>query len=106
MVKNIFKSLKSFNWRMWAAMLSTLLIPSLYQTLRIYFLGDMPGDWGVNIASQLSWINLLYEILEEALILPLFFLLGKSVNSKEEIENKTRTGLLISCSAYITLSII
>lgn len=66
----------------------------------------MPGDWGVNIASQLSWVNLLYEIIEEAFILPLFFILGKSLGSKEELENKTRTGLLISGGAYFTLSIL
>ena len=87
-------------------MAATLLIPALYQTLRIFFLGDMPGDWGVNIASQLTWVNLLYEIIEEAFILPLFFLLGKSLGSKEELENKTRTGLLISGGAYLTLSIL
>lgn len=85
-------------------MAATLLIPALYQTLRIFFLGDLPGDWGVNIASQLSWVNLIYEIVEEALILPLFFLLGKSLGSKEEMANKTRTGLLISFTAYAVLS--
>lgn len=105
-VKSIWKSIKSFNWRLWLVLAATLLIPALYQTLRIFFLGDMPGDWGVNIASQLAWVNLLYEIIEEAFILPLFFLLGKSLGSKEELENKTRTGLLISGGAYLTLSIL
>lgn len=104
--KSIWKSLKTFNWRLWLVLAATLLIPALYTTLRIFFLGDMPGDWGVNIASQLSWVNLLYEIIEEAFILPLFFLLGKSLGSKEELENKTRTGLLISGGAYLLLSIL
>ena len=105
-MKSIFKSIKTFNWRLWLVLAVTLLIPALYQTLRIFFLGDMPGDWGVNIASQLAWVNLLYEIIEEAFILPLFFLLGKSLGSKEELENKTRTGLLISGGAYLVLSIL
>ena len=105
-MKSIIKSIKTFNWRLWLVLATTLLIPALYQTLRIFFLGDMPGDWGVNIASQLSWVNLLYEIIEEAFILPLFFLLGKSLGSKEELENKTRTGLLISGGAYLVLSIL
>ena len=105
-MKSILKSIKTFNWRLWLVLAVTLLIPALYQTLRIFFLGDMPGDWGVNIASQLSWVNLLYEIIEEAFILPLFFLLGKSLGSKEELENKTRTGLLISGGAYLVLSIL
>ena len=105
-MKSIIKSIKTFNWRLWLVLATTLLIPALYQTLRIFFLGDMPGDWGVNIASQLAWVNLLYEIIEEAFILPLFFLLGKSLGSKEELENKTRTGLLISGGAYLVLSIL
>ena len=105
-MKSIIKAIKTFNWRLWLVLAATLLIPALYQTLRIFFLGDMPGDWGVNIASQLAWVNLLYEIIEEAFILPLFFLLGKSLGSKEELENKTRTGLLISGGAYLVLSIL
>ena len=106
LVKSIFKSIKTFNWRLWLVLAATLLIPALYQTLRLFFLGDMPGEWGVNIASQLTWVNLLYEIIEEAFILPLFFLLGESLGCQEELENKTRTGLLISGGAYLVLSII
>ena len=105
-MRTILKSIKTFNWRLWLVLAVTLLIPALYQTLRIFFLGDMPGDWGVNIASQLAWVNLLYEIIQEAFILPLFYLLGKSLGSKEELENKTRTGLLISGGAYLTLSVL
>ena len=102
----IIKSIKTFNWRLWLALAATLLIPALYQTLRIFFLGDMPGDWGLNIASQLSWVNLIYEIVEEALILPLFFLLGKSLGAKDELTNKTKTGLLIGFGAYSILSVV
>lgn len=105
-MKTIIKSIKTFNWRLWLVLAATLLVPALYQTLRLFYLGDMPGDWGVNIASQLSWVNLLYEIMQEAFILPLFYLLGKSLGAKEELENKTRTGLLISGGAYLLLSIL
>ena len=105
-MKRILNSIKTFNWKLWLVLAITLFVPALYQTLRIYFLGDMPGDWGVNIASQLTWINLIYEIIGEAFVLPLFFLLGKSLGSKEELENKTRTGLLISGGAYLLLSIL
>ncbi len=105
-MKSIWKSIKTFNWRLWLVISVTLLIPAIYQTVRVFFLGDLPNTWGFNIASQLSWVNLIYEIIQEAFILPLFFLLGKSLTNKEEIENKTRTGLLISFSAYLILSIV
>lgn len=105
-MKSVLRSIKTFNWRLWLVLAVTLLIPALYQTLRLHFLGNMPGDWGVNIASQLAWVNLIYEIIEEAFILPLFFILGKSLGSKEELENKTRVGLLISGGSYLVLSVL
>ena len=66
---------RSFPYRLWLAVLATLLLPTVYQTVRVYFLGDLPAADGVNIASQLSWVNLFYEIVQEALILQLFYLL-------------------------------
>lgn len=105
-MKSIAKSLKTFNYRLWLVLAITLLIPALYQTVRIYFLGNIESDWGVNIASQLSWVNLLYEIIQEAFILPLFYILGKSLGNNEELENKTRGGLLISLISYFILSLI
>ncbi len=46
-MKTILRTVKTVNWRLWLVLVATLTIPALYQTLRIHFLGDMPGDWGV-----------------------------------------------------------
>jgi Na+-driven multidrug efflux pump len=64
----------------------------------------MPNDWGFNIASQLSWVSLFYEIIQEALILPLFFVLGKSLSNKNEFTNKIKGGLLLTGVIYLILS--
>lgn len=105
-MERIKRALKSVDYKLWFAILVTMFIPTLYQTVRIFFLGDMPSDWGFNIASQLSWINLFYEVIQEALILPLFFLLGKSVSQKEEFENKMSTGLLVVGTIYLIMSML
>lgn len=102
----VVRALKTVNYRLWFAILATMLLPTVYQTVRIYFLGDMPSDWGVNIASQLSWVNLLYEVVQEAMILPLFFLLGKSLQNREEFANKVRTGLSVTAIVYLIVSVI
>jgi hypothetical protein len=78
-MKVIINALKSINYRLLFAILLLMLFPTIYQTVRIFFLGNMPNDWGFNIASQLSWVSLFYEIIQEALLLPLFFILGKSL---------------------------
>lgn len=105
MTMRIIKALKTINYRLLLAVLATMLLPTIYQTVRIYFLGDLPSDVGINIASQLSWVNLIYEVVQEALILPLFFLLGKSLSDKDEIANKVRTGLAITAGIYLIVSV-
>lgn len=103
-MKRIISALKTVNYRLWLAILAMMMLPTVYQTVRIFFLGNMPSDWGFNIASQLSWVNLFYEVIQEALILPLFFLLGKSLKSKPELENKVRSGLLVTGIVYLVVS--
>lgn len=105
-MSSIIRALKTVNYRLWLAILMMMLLPTLYQTVRIYFLGDMPGDWGYNIASQLSWVNLFYEVIQEALILPLFFLLGKSLMDRKELENKVKTGLITTGGIYLFISLL
>ena len=84
----ITRALGTVNYKLLVAIFATMFLPTIYQTVRVFFLGSMPDDWGFSIASQLSWVNLCYEIIQEGLILPLFFLLGKSLNNKQEFENK------------------
>jgi len=105
MLTNIGRSMKRINYRLFFALLLMGLIPTVYTTVRIFFLGQMPGDWGFNIASQLSWVNLLYEIVQEALILPLFYFIGMAMAEHRELENRVRTGLILTTGVYALLSI-
>ena len=86
------------------ALLVLGLCPTVYTTLRVFFLGELPGEYSFSIAGQLSWVNLLYEILSEAIVLPLFFFIGKVLTDKKEFTNRMRTGLLVSVGAYMVLS--
>jgi Na+-driven multidrug efflux pump len=61
---------------------------------------------GGNIASQLSWVNLLYEILQEAIILPLFYFIGKAIKNQKNLQNKYRSGLILTGLIYSLLSIL
>lgn len=70
------------------------------------FLGQLPGEWSYSIAGQLSWVNLLYEVINEAIILPLYFFMGQAVSDKEEYSNRIRSGLLISLGIYAVCSVL
>ena len=100
------KSLKRFDWKLYFALLFTGLLPTIYTTLRINYLGNLPGDWGVNIASQLVWVNLILEVIYEALILPLFYLIGKTIDDKSKTINKVKSGLSLTFGIYLSCAII
>ena len=104
--ENTRKSLRRFNWKLYFALLLTGLLPTLYTTVRINYLGNLPGDWGVNIASQLVWVNLILEVIYEALILPLFYLIGKTIDDRNKTVNKIKSGLALTCGIYLVCAII
>ena len=105
-MEKIKKSLKSINGRLFLALLVMGLCPTLYTTLRTFFLGQLPGEWSYSIAGQLSWVNLLYEIINEAIILPLYFFMGQAVSDKKEFTNRIQSGALISLGIYTVCSVL
>lgn len=105
-MKRIVDALKTVNYKLWIAILSLMVLPSIYMTVRVFFLGQMPNEWGVNIASQLQYVNLFYEVIQEALILPLFFIMGKVVHDRQEFQNRAKSGLLVTAVIYFFASLI
>jgi Na+-driven multidrug efflux pump len=100
------KSLERFNWKLYFALLLTAVLPTIYTTVRINYLGDMPGDWGFNIASQLAWVNLMLEVVQEALILPLFYCIGITIANREETINRVRTGMTVTLGLYLVFTVV
>ena len=106
MINKLKLSLKNINYKLFIALLVMGLCPTIYTTLRVFWLGELPGEWSFSIAGQLSWVNLLYEVINEAIILPLFYFIGKVILDKKEFTNRIKTGLLMSFVVYLCLSII
>jgi len=104
--KQMSDCFEGFNFRLYGSLMLISLLPVIYTTIRIYFLGNLPGDWGFNIASQLAWVNIFYEVVQEALILPLFYLIGKALHDRGELSNRIRTGLLTSFLVFLVISIL
>ena len=97
-------SLSRINYKLFAALLVLGLAPTVYNTVRVFFLGQLPGEWSFSIAGQLSWVNLIYEIINETIILPLFYFIGKVKDDKKAFSNRVRTGMLLSLGIYAVLS--
>ena len=104
MFTKIKRSVCSLNYKLYMALLLMGFLPAIYNTLRVFFLGQLPGEYAYSIAGQLSWVNLLYEITGEAIILPLFYFMGKAKQDTTTFTNLIRSGLLITFVIYAVLS--
>ena len=104
MLSKFKSSLNNINYKLYFALLILGLAPTVYTTVRVFFLGSLPGEYSFSIAGQLSWVNLLYEIINEAIILPLFYFIGKVVTDKKEFTNRVKTGMLMALGIYLILS--
>ena len=88
------------------ALLIRLIMPTVYQTVRVSILGNLPDTSQINIASQMAWVNVVIEIIDESLIVPLYFCLGDSINDARITKNKIKTGLITSGFVYCVFSIL
>lgn len=93
--------MRRFNYRLYFALLLTDVLPTIYTTVRIHYLGELPKTAGVNIASQLQWVNVILEVIEEALIKPLYFCIGLTIGNARETQNKVKSGLLVTFLVYL-----
>ncbi len=106
MLTKTLKSIKNINLKLFLSLLILGLCPTVYTTVRVFFLGQLPGEYSYSIAGQLSWVNLIYEIVNEAIILPLYFFLGKVITDKKEFSNRVKTGLMLTFAVYTVLSLL
>ena len=100
------RSISKINFRLYFALLLLGLCPTVYTTVRIFFLGQLPSEWAYSIAGQLGWINLLYEIMNEAILLPLFYFMGKVVSDRKAFANRVQSGLLVTGGIYTLFSLV
>lgn len=106
MILRIKESLKNINFQLFFALLLIGVIPTIYTTFRVFLVGQLPNEYAYSIAGQLTWINLMYEVVKEAIILPLFFFIGNVINDKNELTNRIKTGILLSFTLYAFLSLV
>lgn len=95
-----------FDIKLWFAFFLLMIIPSVQNIIRLHFIGEMPNEWGFNIASQIQWLNILYEIIKEALLVPLFYMLFISYRKSDtDLANSVINGLIIVFLVHVTFSI-
>lgn len=105
-MKERFKQLKSFNWRLFAALCALALIPAIYQTVKTFIISSTGQSDAFDIIGQMEWFDLINETLQAFLIIPLYSILNNIFKNDEEhfAKHTFKTGLL-TFSIYTLFSI-
>ena len=95
-MKEKFKQLKSFNWRLFIALCALALIPAIYQTVRTFIISSNTSSSAFDVIGQMEWYDLINETLQAFLIIPLYSILNKIFKrQKEDFAKYTfKTGLI------------
>ena len=102
----IILSFRRFQSSLYFTFFLSALFPTIYKTLRVYYLGNLPDAAGVNIASQLIWVSLVFEIFQETLIQPLYYLIGQTFHDLRETKNRIKIGCMIIFLIHLSLSVV
>ncbi|MDV2470424.1 hypothetical protein QR674_15705 [Acinetobacter chinensis] len=101
----MLKSFTEIKYRLLFFLLLGSAIPLLYSTTRIYWMGQMEDGVTFNIASQLTWVSVLYEIVNEALLLPLAFILGSVIKETERLKQRIAITLTVFVAVYLIITL-
>lgn len=102
----------NFDYKLFFVLLLSSLLPSVYKTIRIFIIGTIEDENAYSISSQLMWVNLLYEVVQEYLLLPLFYVLSLNKSDKfiyfwkNELGNKVKTGLIVIVCIYVVFALV
>ena len=97
-------SFKRFQVTLFLTLIGKLLIPTIYTSCRVYILGSLPDESVINVISQMVWVTVIMEIMEEALLMPLYHCFGEAAAAEndERLVYKVRSGFYI-CLGFYTL---
>lgn len=95
-MKEKFRQLKSFNWRLFAALCALALVPAIYQTVKTFIISSNNSGSAFDIIGQMEWFDLIDETIKAFLIVPLYSILNKIFkHDKENFAKHTfKTGLI------------
>lgn len=94
------------NYRLWGAIFLVAFFPTIYSTARIYFINSIPDTWSVSIAAQSMWLSLSYEVIQEALLVPLYFLFGQVIRDLPSLRERVSRAFAVTVAAYAILTVI
>ncbi len=74
-----------WDWKLLGVIFAYTAFPALYLSYRMYLVGNgIPNTNGLAVDSQWQFVQVLAEIVQESLVLPIFYFVGSTLHRGEE----------------------
>ena len=83
-MKKTIRQFGTFNWRLFAALCASALLPAIYQTAKTFIVSSVASDGAFDVMGQMEWFDLINETLQAFLIIPLYSILNKVFKNDED----------------------
>ena len=75
-MKEKFKLLRSFDWKLFLALVLLSLVPAIIQTIETFVISTHVTTAGIDVIGQIEWFDLIDETIQAFLIIPLYSILN------------------------------
>lgn len=94
------------NWSKFSGAFFLLLVPAVYSLFRMSLVIQM-SDTAINVIAQSSWIGLMFEVIAEGMILPMFYILSQvpktaSASDTDEYQYPSNAAFSEVANTYFT----
>jgi Na+-driven multidrug efflux pump len=86
---------KNWDWLLFASIAFYIIVPSIYNSYSVFLIGNTPpNENNLEIVAQWQFVQVLFEVVQEALVFPIFYFVGSQISSnKEVILERVKTSL-------------
>ncbi len=106
MLKNKFKLLKLFDWKLFVSLICLALVPAIIQTVETFVISTHVSTSGIDVIGQIEWFDLIDETIQAFLIIPLYSILNVILKrDKDRFPQATFKTMIIAFALYTVFSI-
>ena len=102
-----FKLLKTFDWKLFISLILLSLMPAAIQTIETFVISGSVSVNDIDVIGQIEWFDLIDETIQAFLIIPLYSILNVVLkHNKENFGKNVFKTLLLSFALYTVFSIV
>ncbi len=107
MIKDKFKTLKFFNWKLFVSLILLSLVPAIIQTIETFVISSSISTNEIDVIGQIEWFDLIDETIQAFLIIPLYSILNAILKAdKEKFAASIFKTLIVAFGIYAIFSIV